>query len=139
MKKNITFILLIIMLSSLLSACGSNVAQTGMWDDALYTEDTKVGEGSKTLYLDVTAEDKTIEIEVCSDKETVGDALAEHDIIAGEQSAYGLYVKTVNGMLADYDVNQTYWSFSKDGEPMMQGVDSTVFEDGDRYEFVCTK
>ena len=139
MKKNITITLLIIMICSLFASCGSKVDNSGMWYDAVYTENTKIGEGSKTLYLDVTAEDKTIEITVKTDKGTVGEALTEYGIIAGEQSAYGLYVKTVNGMLADYDVNKTYWSFSKDGEALMQGVDAIAVEDGGHYGFTCTK
>ena len=63
----------------------------------------------------------------------------EHNIISGENGAYGLYVKTVNGILADYNITKSYWSINKDGEYMLTGVDSTKIEDGDVYEFVYTK
>ena len=42
-------------------------------------------------------------------------------------------------MLADYDVDQTYWGFYQNGEYMMTGVDTTEFADGDQYELVRTK
>ena len=139
MKKTVVFGLLTIMICTILTACGKTVTETGIWEQAVYTDNTEVGNGSKTLFLGVTAENKTVEITVHSNKETVGDALTEHGLITGEEGPYGLYVKTVNGMLADYDINKTYWSFSKDGEVMMQGVDTTELEDGAHYEFVCTK
>ena len=50
------------------------------------------------------------------------------------QSEYGLYIKVVNGITADYDVDQSYWGFSKGGEYMMTGVDGTPFADGEVYE-----
>ena len=139
MKKKVVFTLLTAMLCTILSSCGKTATETGIWEQATYTENVELGVGSKTLFLDVTAEGKTVEITVHSDKETVGDALAEQGLIAGEEGPYGLYVKTVNGMLADYDINKTYWSFAKDGEVMMHGVDTTCLEDGAHYEFVCTK
>ncbi len=139
MKKTVIFALLAVMFCTIISSCGKNVSEKGIWEQATYTDNTEIGNGSKTLFLDVTAEDKTVEITVYSDKETIGDALTEYGLISGEEGPYGLYVKTVNGMLADYDINKTYWSFSKDGEVMMQGVDTTEFRDGAHYEFVCTK
>ncbi len=109
-----------------------------MWENATYREDTEIGEGAKTLSLEVSAEEKTILFTIHTDKETVGEALTEHDLIAGEMGAYGLYVKVVNGMTADYDTTSTYWAFSKDGVYMMEGVDTTAFSDGEKFEFVCT-
>ena len=47
---------------------------------------------------------------VNTDKETVGDALLEQNLIEGDDSEYGLYVKTVNGITVDYDTDHTYWA-----------------------------
>ena len=47
---------------------------------------------------------------------------------------YGLYVKFVNGIEADYDNDQTYWALYKSGEYMLTGVDTTVISDGEHYE-----
>ena len=43
------------------------------------------------------------------------------------------YVKKVNGITADYDVDQSYWGFYIDGEYAMTGVDGTSIEEGRIY------
>ena len=111
----------------------------GIWKDATYLEDTVIGEGAKTVLVEVKAEDKTVTLTVKTDKTTVGDALLEHGLIAGEESQYGLYVKVVNGMTADYDVDQTYWAFYINGEYAMSGVDSTDIADGATYRLERAK
>ena len=110
-----------------------------LWDNALYTEDTTVGEGEKTVYVEVKAEEKSITFTINTNATILGDALIENNLIAGEEGAYGLYIKTVNGILADYDIDSTYWGFFKDGEYMMSGVDTTEFSGGEHYELVRTK
>ena len=68
-------------------------------------------------------------------KTTVGDALVELGMIEGEESEYGLYVKTVNGVTADYDKDGVYWAFYIDGEYASSGVDSTEITEGSTYSF----
>lgn len=106
MRSTISVVLVIFCLIGL-TAC-SNAADAGLWADATYTEDTQLGDGAKTVVVEVTAGEKTVTFTVKTDKETVGDALLEHNLVTGEQSAYGLFVKAVNGITADYDVDQTY-------------------------------
>ena len=48
---------------------------------------------------------------------------------------YGLYVKEVNGITADYDVDGTYWAFYINDEYASTGVDSTNITEGDNYSF----
>ena len=74
-----------------------------------------------------------------TDKNVVGDALIELGLIEGEDSQYGLYVKKVNGIVADYDKDQTYWAFYVDSEYAMSGVDATQIEEGKVYSFVVSK
>ena len=122
------------------SSVGSQVTEdAGIWADALYTADTTLGEGATTITVVVKAEDKSITFTVNTDKTTVGDALLEHNLIEGEEGAYGLYVKKVNGIVADYDVDQTYWGFYIDGEYAMTGVDSTDITAGATYTLERTK
>ena len=59
-------------------------------------------------------------------------------LISGEEGAYGLYVKVVDGITADYDVDGSWWSLTKDGE-LCAGVDSTEIADGDKFEFTYSK
>ena len=124
--------------SAVVGESGASEA-TGLWANATYLEDTTFGEGAKTVTVKVIVEDKIVVFTIKSDAEMLGDALLAHGLIAGEESAYGLYVKVVNGITADYDVDQSYWGFSKGGEYMMTGVDGTPFADGEVYELTYTK
>lgn len=100
------------------------------------TEKKTVGEGSTTFLFTVTdADGNDTNFEVHTDKTTVGDALLELGLIAGDDSAYGLYVKTVNGVTVDYDTDGKYWAFYVDGEYASAGVDSTEISEGAVYAF----
>jgi len=99
-----------------------------------------VGEGDKLFYFNVTFSDgETSSYAVHTDAETVGDALVDLDLIAGDESEYGLYVKTVEGETLDYDKDQMYWAFYEGDEYAMNGVDATNITDGATYAFVATK
>ncbi len=137
--KIITSLLLIISMLFCIVSCGGKKPAEGLWASATYTEDTTLGEGSKTITVEVTAEEKTVVFTVKTDADTVGAALLEHNLIAGDEGPYGIYIKTVNGMLADFDVDQTYWSFTIAGETAMTGADQTEITDGTVYGFVRTK
>ena len=85
------------------------------------------------------ADGKTVTFTVNTDEETVGAALLKLGVIAGDDSEYGLYVKTVNGETADYDTDGTYWGFYINGEYAMTGVDATTLEAGATYAFRVEK
>ncbi len=90
--------------------------------------------GEKDLGLTIVYADGTSdEMAFTTDAEFLRQALEEQDLIEGEESEYGLFVKTVNGVTAD-DANQEWWCFTKDGEMLMTGVDSTPIADGEHYE-----
>ena len=76
---------------------------------------------------------------ITTDKATVGEALLEEGLIAGEVGQYGLYVTEVNGIVADYNVDQTYWAFYVDGAYASSGVDTTDVADGATYSFKVEK
>lgn len=111
----------------------------GLWADATYTEDKVFGEGSKTIKVEVIAEEKSVTFTIKTDAETLGDALITHSLVEGEEGQFGLYIKKVNGILADYDVDGTYWGLTKNGEYVMSGVDTTNIADGEHYELTKTK
>lgn len=110
-----------------------------VWSDATYTEDKTFGEGKNTFDFQVVVGDHKVTFTVNTDETVVGKALINHNLIAGDQGDFGLYVKTVNGILADYDIDASYWAFYKDGEMMMTGVDMTEIEQNAHYEMVYTK
>ena len=110
-----------------------------IWENAKYLEDKTFGEGSKTVEVEVVADGYSVTFTVKTDEEFLGAALLAHALIAGEDGPYGLYIESVNGMVADYNVDQTYWSISKGGDPLMTGIDSTPVESGAHYELTKTK
>lgn len=85
------------------------------------------GDGKETAFL------------ISTDKETVGEALLELNLIAGDESEFGLYVKTVNGITVDYDKDGKYWAFYVDGKYAQTGVDSTKITAGSTYSFKVEK
>lgn len=113
--------------------------EEGLWEKAKYTEDAEVGEGAVTVKVKVIADTKEITLTVHTDKDNLGAALLEYDLVTGDESQYGLYIKSVNGMVADYDKDGAWWSISKDGESLMTGADSTPIADGENYELTYTK
>ena len=138
MKKTLSIVSLLLCLA-MLTACGGGAVPDGLWKDAIHTEDITLGTGATTVTVEVKAGDTAIDITLKTDKTVLGDALLEHNLIAGDQGAYGMYIKAVNGITADYDIDQSYWAFYKNGEMMMTGVDGTNIADGEHYELVYTK
>ena len=102
---------------------------------------TLVACSAKTSFTVVTTDlnGKETTHKITTDAATVGEALIEEGLIAGDPSDYGLYIKSVNGMVADYDVDQTYWAFYENGEYAMTGVDSTDIKEGVTYRLERTK
>ena len=136
-RSTISLVLLLSVILSL-AACGAKYEGTP-WENATYTEDKSFGDGAKTIKVTVEAGEKSVVFTIKTDKATVGEAMQEHGLIEGEQGAYGLYVKKVNGIVADYDIDQTYWGFYINGEYAMTGVDMTEITEGAVYRLVRTK
>lgn len=109
------------------------------WKSATYTEDTTLGEGESTIYVQVKVNDNSVTFTVKTDKTILGDALLELGIIDGDVEEYGLYVKYANGIRADYDKDKAYWAFYENGEYLMTGVDSTEITNGGHYEIVYSR
>ena len=106
------------------SAVGAAVAKDG---------DT-LGTGETEFPLIIADQNGTeIRITVRTDKTVVGEALQELGLLEGEEGPYGLYVKTVNGIRADYDKDKVYWAFYINGDYAMSGVDVTEICAGDEY------
>ena len=103
-------------------------------------EETVLGEGETTFTFIVTDKDgNDTSFEIHTNQTTVGEALLELELIAGEAGDYGLYVTEVNGITADYNVDGTYWAFYINDEYAMTGVDMTDITAGDTYAFKVEK
>lgn len=137
MKKIFTAFLVLVLALSLM-ACGTKqpAADVGAGTDTpVVTDGAVLGEGAHSFTLEITdQEGKTITATINTDEKTVGAALTKLNIVQGENSDYGLYIKTVNGITADYEKDQTYWAFYIDGEYAQTGVDMTAVTDGSTYK-----
>ncbi len=133
MAKRITALLLACLTVICFVGCKEEYQQP-IFKEMYYIEDTELGEGAKTVTVDVIVNKTTVTFTIHTDAKTLGEALLEHRLIEGDQGEYGLYIKRVNGVLADYDVDKHYWGFYKNGEMMMTGVDGTDIADGEHYE-----
>ena len=131
-------LLAVMMLMSMMS-CGETVDKEGLWENATYLKDKEFGKGENTAVVEVAVADQKVTFTVHTDKDTVGEALMEHELISGDEGDYGLYVKKVNGITADYDVDQSYWAFYINGEYAMTGVDVTEIVEGDIYRLEYAK
>lgn len=94
--------------------------------------------GEKTIIVTVAAHGEEEAFTIETDAEYLRGALESIDLIEGSESEYGLFVTTVNGVAAD-DSKQEWWCFTKGGEEMMTGVDTTPIADGDAFEITLTE
>ena len=139
MKKTLTKILLALLALVMafgLMAC-ADIEKTGDWETATYDRDTTLGKGEKTVTVKVIADGQTLTFTLKTDKENLEDALVEHSLIDGDMDVYGMYIKKVNGIVADYDADGSYWAITKAGEDTL-GAKSTPVADGDQFEITKT-
>ena len=123
------------------TGCSDSANKEGTAPVTAVMEDGAVlGEGAKQFsftVVDGAGNETTVTIN--SDKKTVGEALFDENLIAGEEGPYGLYVMEVNGIRAVYEEDSTYWAFYINGEYGMSGVDATDIETGASYAFKVEK
>ena len=155
LKKTLSFILCIVLITAMALVtigCNDNtetpntnsltadVSETESVTDATpygtvtVTDGAVLGEGAVEFPLEIVdGEGNTVNVTVKTDKTTVGEALLDAEIIGGDNGDFGLYIKEVNGVVADYDVDGKYWAFYIDGEYAMSGVDTTDIAEGAKY------
>lgn len=88
--------------------------------------------GDKRITVEVVFKDgakKTFDIR--TDEAYLGTALAREELV-GVDTQSGM-INMVDGVTADDSVME-WWKFSKDGEMLMTGADTTPIADGDKFE-----
>ena len=136
----LTMMLIVAMAFTVVGCGDKNQTSDAQQTTATETESKVLGEGQTKIFFTVVDKDgNESSYEIHTDKETVGDALLEHELIAGDESEYGLYVKQVTGITADYNTDGTYWAFYVNGEYASTGVDSTPVNEGETYAFKVEK
>lgn len=142
--RSLSFILCIVLIAAMAlfaTGCNDNTQEdAGVDRPQSNSEATVIGEGETVFeFIVVDYDNNESRFEIHTNKTVVGEALLELDLIAGDESQYGLYVKTVNGITADYDTDGTYWAFYINGEYAMSGVDTTPIAEGEVYTFKVEK
>lgn len=135
--KSFLCAVLVAVMALTVSGCGNQIPST---ENHQTTDRIIKGEGETIFNFDVTdSEGTTTLFEIHTNKSIVGEALLELGLIEGEPSEYGLFVKKVNGIEADFDKDQTYWAFYVNGEYAMSGVDTTEIDTNASYAFKVEK
>ena len=146
MKKWLSFILCVALIAAIaLTAIGCDQANNPETPETTAAGDettpiTVKGEGATVFYFNVVDKDgKETKFEIHTDKTVVGEALLELGLIEGDMGDYGLYVKKVNGITAEYEADGTYWAFYIGDDYGMTGVDMTDIQPGATYAFKVSK
>lgn len=126
-KMALSFLLCVVLLAA------AALAFTGC--DGSKTQETPAGEEKTFTFTVIDPEGKETAFEITTRMEVVGEALEAEGLIAGENGAYGLYVKTVNGLTLDYEKDGMYWAFYENGGYAALGVDKTRIMEGVVYTF----
>lgn len=124
-NKGLALLLGLLLVMGIFAGCGDSPA-------------SPASGGAKEITLQVVHGDgSTKDFSISTDKGNLREALEQEGLVEGEESEFGLFVKTVDGETAD-DANQEWWCLTKGGEMWTEGVDSTELADGDAFEFTLT-
>ena len=142
-RKSLSCILCIVLITAmalLTIGCNDNKETEFSYRSIVVSDGAVIGDGAVEFPLEIVDNSgKVTTVTVKTDKTTVGEALLELELIAGDNDQYGLYVKSVNGTYADYNKTGTYWAFYINGEYAMTGVDTTDIVAGDNYALKVEK
>ena len=101
----------------------------------------KASKGAKAVTIEVTDnEGQVTKYETNTDAEYLGEVFDEIDdlTVEGTVGDYGLYIDSVNGVLADYAADGAYWSIYVNGEYGNYSADMQPVADGDVFGLVYT-
>ncbi len=101
----------------------------------------KAVDGTKNVVIEVVdSKQETQSYSVTTDGEYLIDAMndAEGLTFSGSESEYGFTVSEINGEVADFNVDSSYWAFYVNDEYCNYGVSEQVINDGDVFRIVYT-
>lgn len=134
--SQILCMLLIVVMALCTTGCSGTKTDEVAGNSTVQLTGGELGKGATQFsFVVVNLDNTTAEFTINTDKEYVGEALLEVNLIAGEDSSYGLYVKSVNGVTLDYEKDGKYWAFYINDAYAMTGVDTTPITTGEVYSF----
>ena len=98
-------------------------------------------EGSKTVTIQVVDDQQNLtSYETRTDAEYLRQAMESCKGLTfiGSEGPYGLMLQTINGVTADYDKDQAWWSIYVNDELASYGVDQQPVTDGDVFRLEYT-
>ena len=98
-------------------------------------------EGSKAITIEViNSKEESSMYEVQTDAEYLAQAMEEAEGLEfeAEEGPYGLAVSSVNGEVASYEENASYWGFFVNGEYCNYGISEQPVNDGDAFQIIYT-
>lgn len=127
----------------------ANPSETGASTEATTAADAAPADAAvsdkeqeKAVNVTVIVKDKdgkSTEFKIETKKTNLADALLEKALVTGDTTEYGLYIKTVNGIRADYAEDKAYWAIlDKDGNMLQTGASSTPVAEGDTFVLAYT-
>lgn len=99
----------------------------------------KPAEGTKEITIEVVDDKETSTVyEVKTDAEYLIGAMEDAKDLTfdGSEGQYGFTVTEINGVVADFTVDSSYWSFYVNGEYCNYGVSEQPVNDGDAFRIV---
>lgn len=106
----------------------------------LFSPDTAAGAKAITIQV-VDDTNNTTEYHLYTDTEYLIDAMKEIPkfSFSGYESQYGLTLTAINGITADWEKNNAYWSIYVNDAVGNYGVSSQPINDGDTFRFEYTR
>ena len=103
----------------------------------------KAVQGAKSITIEVVDNNANSTMyDVHTDAEYLRQAMEEAkglEFSGTESVEYGLMVETVNGVTADWNVDQSYWGFYVNEDYCKYGIDMQPVADGDAFRIVYSK
>jgi len=107
----------------------------GVW----FATRPEIQQGSKTITVTVVHKDGSSKnFTYQTDEEFLGPVLLANNLVVGVEGPYGLEIHEVEGVKADWNVDQSYWALYVGEEYATSGADTTPIKDGDTFKLVYT-
>ena len=138
MKKLIALMLVLVMVLGL-AACGT---EKGSEASTPAAQEQTGSTGEEPMHFTVTvvhSDGSSKYFEYQTSEEFLGPVLVQEGLIQGVDGPYGLEIIEVDGETAIYETSKAYWALYVNGEYALQGIDTTLVEDGVAYKLEYTR
>ena len=101
--------------------------------------DANEQESKMSISVTIVYKDKTQKIfDIKTNEKYLSDALFQEGLVTKEEhNGSGMYT-VIDGVKADYSVDQSWWCVTKDGAMTNYGMDDLILSNGDKYEITYT-